>query len=245
MRTPYGPGPLVYAHRGANAYAEDNSLEAFRIAVESGADGIELDVRRTADGHLFLAHDPADPAVGPFALSSLDAITEALPHIVTLREGMGAIPRSVFVNVEVKNHRMDPGFDRSRGIVDQTLDELAAYDDPTRILLSSFDPLATRRAKRVRPDIATGQLVTGRSLRPVSLRWATRHGFESVNVDRGLIEEDPERVVARAAARDLAVLVWTVDEPEVMVDLFSAGVAAVITNDPAIGRDVVDNRLSG
>lgn len=245
MGTPYGPGPLVYAHRGASAHAADNSIEAFVLAVDAGADGIELDVRRTLDGKLILAHEPTHPEIGPFAAASLEDIRDGDPQIVTLEEGMSAIPQSVFVNVEIKNHRMDPGFDRSRGIVDQTLDELIEYDDLSRILISSFDPLSTRRAKRVRPDVATGQLVTGRTLVSAALRWATRHDYEAVNLDRGLVKVNPERVVGRFTDRGLAVMVWTVDDPVTMEQLFAAGVAGVITNDPAIGRSIVDNRVSG
>jgi glycerophosphoryl diester phosphodiesterase len=245
MGTPFGPGPLVYAHRGASAHAPDNSIQAFELAVEHGADGIELDVRRSLDGHLILAHDPAHPAIGPFAAATLEDIKSAVPEVATLKEGMASIPRSVYVNVEIKNHRMDPGFDRSRGIVDQALDELDEYDDISRILISSFDPLSTRRAKRVRPDVATGQLVTGRTLLTVALRWANRHRYQTVNVHHSLVEVDPERVVADARARDLAVAVWTVDEPSVMKTLFEAGVAAVMTNNPAVGRTVIDSDVSG
>lgn len=244
MGTPYGPGPLVYAHRGARAHAPDNSLEAFRIAVEAGADGIELDVRRSKDGRLILAHDAVHPTIGPLARATLEAIQAEDPRIVTLEQGMTAIPRSVFVNVEIKNHRMDPGFDRSRGIVDQTLEELVAYDDPDRILISSFDPLSTRRAKRVMPDIPTGQLVAGRTMMSPALRWAARHRLQAINIDQALVTSDPGDIVTAAAAHGLAVVVWTVDDPSIIKRLFSAGVAAVITNDPAIGRTVVDSRLS-
>ncbi|MCL1598543.1 MAG: glycerophosphodiester phosphodiesterase, partial [Actinomycetia bacterium] len=55
-RTPLTPTPLVYAHRGDRSRAPDNTLEAYGLAVEAGADGIELDVRRTADGVLIMSH---------------------------------------------------------------------------------------------------------------------------------------------------------------------------------------------
>src|SRR3989337_1808807 len=53
-----GP-PLVIAHRGANAYAPENTLAGFRLAGDQGADAIEFDVRATADGHLVVIHDPS------------------------------------------------------------------------------------------------------------------------------------------------------------------------------------------
>ena len=244
-KTPYGPGPLVYAHRGDSAHAKDNSIDAFGRAVDAGADGIELDVRRTADGHLILAHDPTHPDIGPLADASLGKIQSIDDSIPTLRQGLAAIPSSLFVNVEVKNHRLEPGFDALRLIVDQTVDEIVAHDDPTRILMSSFDPFSTRRARKILPELAVGQLVTGRTLVGAALRWAQRFGYQTVNVARSHIDESPETLVVEAARRGLLVAVWTVDDPEEIDRLFRAGVAAVITNDPAIGRQVADRlRLS-
>ena len=57
--------PLVLGHRGAPRAARENTVEAFRRAVELGADGVELDVRRTADDVLVVHHDPAVEGVGP------------------------------------------------------------------------------------------------------------------------------------------------------------------------------------
>ena len=58
--SPLTPRPLIYAHRGDRTRAADNTIEAFDLAVEAGADGIELDVRRTIDGVLVVSHDPVD-----------------------------------------------------------------------------------------------------------------------------------------------------------------------------------------
>ncbi|MGH7590814.1 MAG: glycerophosphodiester phosphodiesterase, partial [Gemmatimonadales bacterium] len=58
------PRPAVLAHRGASGYAYQNSLAAFRLAGEMGADGIELDIHATTDGALVVHHDPAVDGVG-------------------------------------------------------------------------------------------------------------------------------------------------------------------------------------
>jgi len=60
-----GHAPAVVAHRGARAAAPENTLAAFRLAAELGADGVELDVRRTGDGLLAVHHDAALPDLGP------------------------------------------------------------------------------------------------------------------------------------------------------------------------------------
>ena len=51
------PQPVIFAHRGASAYAPENTLAAFELAVQQGADAIELDVKLSADGHAIVMHD--------------------------------------------------------------------------------------------------------------------------------------------------------------------------------------------
>ena len=71
---------LVLAHRGANRYAPENTLAAFARAVELGADGVELDVHRTADGALVVRHDAGTPA-GVLAELTLAEIRAGLPEV--------------------------------------------------------------------------------------------------------------------------------------------------------------------
>jgi glycerophosphoryl diester phosphodiesterase len=239
-RTPYGPGPLVYAHRGASAHARGNSIEAFTLAVEAGADGIELDVRRTLDGILVIAHDAAHRDIGPLADATFATIRDVDDEIPTLAEGLAVIPPHLFVNVEIKNARTDSGFDANRTIVDQTIAQLTETDEPARILITSFDPLSTRRAKLIAPDMAVGQLIAGRTPVGPALRWAHRLGFQTINVDRARLTKHPEEIVVRAAKAGVAVMAWTVDEPDEIAALYLAGVTGVISNDPAIARLVAD-----
>jgi glycerophosphoryl diester phosphodiesterase len=239
MRSPIGPGPLVYAHRGDSAHAPDNTLEAFELAVSAGTDGIELDVRRSADGVLILAHDPVHPALGPLSKLAYDDIVRGDPRVTTLKEALDHIPREVFVNTEVKNHIGEPGFDRTRSIVADMIELIERHDDPARILISSFDPFALSKARRVNPDIARGLLVTGRTHLGAAIRWTRRAGHATVNLARTHLVEDPQHVVDRAADSGLGVVVWTVDDPDEMLRLFGAGVAAIVTNDPGVGRAAV------
>ena len=79
--------PLVLGHRGASAYAGDNTREAFRLVVEQGADGVELDVRFTADDVIVLSHDPHLPGLGVLADHTYEELHEKLPDVLTLDEG--------------------------------------------------------------------------------------------------------------------------------------------------------------
>jgi glycerophosphoryl diester phosphodiesterase len=219
----------------------DNSLDAFAKAAAAGADGIEIDVRRSADGVLILSHDPSHPQIGQLHELSLADIRAVAPEIPTLSEAIEAIPSNVFINVEIKNHFGEPGFDWRRSIVDQTLDELSRITPLDRILLSSFDPFAVGRSRRRRPEVARGLLVTGRTSLRGALLWARLAHHNAVHLDRSHLFEDAADVVTRAAAHDLAVVVWTVDDPHEIEHLFRSGVAAIVTNDPAPARTIAEN----
>src|SRR5574341_425387 len=102
--------PRILAHRGACLVARENTIDAFAQARALGADGIELDVHRSADGVLVVHHDPAAPEFGVLADHSLAEIRAGLPHVPTLEESLDACA-GLHVNVEVKNLPGDPDFD--------------------------------------------------------------------------------------------------------------------------------------
>lgn len=238
MTTPTGPGPLIYGHRGASKLAPDNSIEALVLAAQAGGDGVEIDVRRSSDGVLILAHDSIHPTIGALSAAPFSRIREEDPSIPTLEEGLAAIPAHMWVNVEIKNWKSESGFDRKRTIVDQTVAKLIEVDDPSRMLISSFDPFAMIRAKRIAPSIARGQLVFTNTRLSVGLWWTRLVGHQSVNLPAVYVEDDPAAVVGRAHALGLAVMVYVVDDPDVMRRMFSAGVDMIVTNDVATGAAV-------
>ena len=99
--------PAVWAHRGASASYPENTLEAFAAAVAMGADGIELDVRRTADGVLAVHHDAA--LADGRSIFRFNA--SVLPSTVPMLDAALDVCASVTVNIEIKNVPVDPDYD--------------------------------------------------------------------------------------------------------------------------------------
>ncbi len=238
--TPLGPGPLIYGHRGDRSRAADNTIEAYRLAVEAGAHGIELDVRRTLDGVLIVHHNDRDDAVGVFSAMTFEVLRAMSPQVPTLREAMSAIPPEIFVNVEIKNLPSDAGFDETRSIVDDTIRELRSYDTPSRILLSSFDAPSMERAGIVAPEFLRGQLVTVPVGVDVAVAFATECGMEAVNPSLAQLCENPKSTIALIHASGLAVVAWTVNTPQDVATMAEAGVDVIITDNPALARRVID-----
>ncbi|MCL1593842.1 MAG: glycerophosphodiester phosphodiesterase, partial [Actinomycetia bacterium] len=215
-------------------------IEAYRLAVEAGTDGIELDVRRTSDGVLIVSHDESYPGIGTLSSLEFGAIRELAPKVPTLREAMNSIPGSVFVNVEIKNFPHEKGFDEHRTIVDETIRELRSYDDPKRILMSSFDPVSMHRVRQIAPDLLCSQLVLASV--PLNDGMATAREFEmdAINPNIVHVAADTASIMEALAEAKLRVVVWGVNSPEDVVSMATAGVDAIITDDPGMARTVID-----
>lgn len=239
-RTPLTPTPLVYAHRGDRSRAPDNTLEAYGLAVEAGADGIELDVRRTADGVLIMSHDAQHGDMPPFIDMTMDEVRDKMPEVPTLIEMLEFVPPHVWLNVEIKNDPDDSYHDPTRRIVDQTIATIDEHDSLGRILLSSFDVEAMQRAAELRPDLLRGQLIR----EPVSLEdgiaAATAQKARAVHPNVLYFSDDPEASIGQIHSAGLAAAVWWVNTPDQVRSMVDIGVDVIITDDPAMARRVID-----
>lgn len=225
--------PLVLAHRGARRRAPENTLEAFRRARELGADGVELDVRRTRDGVLVLHHDPG-PVDGP-VLGRVDhpEVRERFPSIPTLAEALD-VCLGLLVNVEIKNLPWEPDFDASERIADDVVALLESRGGD-RVLVSSFHLATVDHLHGRAPDVPTAFLfLAGMDLREVADLAADR-GHVAVHPDlRALGGPEVAEFVTHAHARGLQVNVWTVNEPADMVRMADLGVDALVTDVPDV-----------
>ena len=222
--------PLVLAHRGASRRARENTLEAFALARDLGADGVELDVRRTADHVLVVHHDAEAPGIGLLAAATFAAVRDARPDIPTLAEALD-VCAGLIVNVELKCLPWEPDADAD-GVVVQATAALVR-DCACEIVVSSFDLGTVDAMRACAPEIATGWLTYGRAPADTAL-LAARNGHPWLNPDRNAVLAAPADAVAACRGAGLAVDVWTVDDPDEMSTLAAAGVDALITNVPDV-----------
>ncbi len=234
-----GLAPLVVAHRGARAAAPENTLAAFRLAAELGADGVELDVRRTGDGHLAVHHDAALPELGPLCERSLAELREARPELPTLAESLDACA-PMLVNVEIKNFPGDPDHDPTERVAEAVVDLLHDRGGRDRVLVSSFSLDTIDRVRALDAAIPTGFL-TMPAFDPVEgAVLAAGHGHAAVHpFVLALAGERAAAVAEQAHAVDVAVNVWTVNDPRELRRLAAAGVDALITDVPDVARQAL------
>ena len=226
---------LVFAHRGASAVAPENTLLAFETAVAMGADGIELDVRRTLDGGMAVHHD-AHLADGRLLC---EVATADLPdHVPSLPDALAACGDLV-VNVEIKNWPRDPDHDPALVLAEAVVPILAPLG--VRAIVSSFNLADVDRVRALDPAVPTGALATFGPDADVAGRFvdrARRRGHTAVHPHHGAVTP---HLVDLAHAAGLRVNTWTVDYPDRIRQLAALGVDAIVTNVPdaalaALGR---------
>jgi glycerophosphoryl diester phosphodiesterase len=242
--------PAIIAHRGASAHAPENTLAAFRLALEHGADGIELDAKLTADGQVVVIHDlTVDRTTGGqgivrnMTLAQLQALDAgsffdsafAGEPIPTLAEVFDQIGSRALINVEITNYTSV--WD---ALPDKIADLVIRHHMENSVLFSSFHPLNLLRIKRrlpktpaaiLTPEGRPGWLLRGEIGRLFAPEFI--HPYYADISQNGLAWEHQ---------RGRRVNVWTVNDPESMRRLFKMGIDGIITDDPRLARRIMEER---
>jgi glycerophosphoryl diester phosphodiesterase len=218
--------PWIIAHRGASHDRPENTVDAFRHARTLGADAVELDVRRTADGTLVVIHDPV---IGgrPVVETTRSRLAAVAPSVPDLTDALAACS-GLWVDVEVKNDPSEPDWEPEATLAGTVVRLLAGRDD---IVISSFDPASVGIA--VAAGMRAGLLVD-EGVDPIAA-MATVGGLEFLFPPLGSMDAAGE-VVAAASASGVEVGVWWTDNPATMRRLAAAGVGAIFTKSPDVAR---------
>ena len=241
MQIPTGR-PWVIAHRGASRALRENTVPAFREAFARGADAVELDVRRTADGALVVHHDAVVPDVGAIIELERDDLEEAAPWIPDLTDALAACA-GMWVNVEIKNSPADPDWDETHGVAALTAAVLSRAGSIDRFLVSSFNPDTLAAAAEAFPGVRTGWIADAvvDPLQAIELAASASHTSVHPHVDT-IGGQKANEVVTAATEAGLQVIVWTVDDEDEILRLADAGVHGIITNAPNTARSVLQHR---
>jgi glycerophosphoryl diester phosphodiesterase len=226
---------LVIAHRGASAAFPDNTLAAFAGAVAQGADGVELDVRRTADAHLALSHDDTLPDGTVVVDADFADLPEDIPD---LAGALDVCTPLAVVNIEIKNWPDDKDFDPTEQLAAAVVSLLEARGelDDGRNLISCFHLPTIDRVHELAPGLATAWLLGLIEDAGALIDTAAERGHRAVHPHHAFVDE---AFVTRAHAAGLAVNTWTCDDPERIAWLADVGVDAVVTNVPDIALQAI------
>ena len=222
---------LILGHRGASHHARENTLEAFALARTEGADGVELDVRRTADGVLVVHHDAHVPAVGLLSQMPFTRVREEAPWLPTLAEALDTCA-GMFVNVEVKCLPWEPDADHESHVANAAADLI--LEKGANTVMSSFHFAAIDALRTYAPSIPTAFLEHGQDLN-FTRDLVKMRGHEWLHPDKAsMLAANTADIVRACHDQNLRVNVWTVDDPDEMRRLADAGVDGIITNVPDV-----------
>lgn len=235
--------PLFIAHRGASAYAPENTLPAFRLARDLGCHGLEFDVQLTNDGIPIVIHD-----------ETLDRTTDRKGQVSALtwkefqsidaggwkgKKWRGVkVPRleevliefrSMLLNIELKNS-VNP----YPGLEEKVLTLIERHCDVSRVIVSSFNHESLKKIKRLAPCIRTGVLYDTEPADAVG--YAAKLGANAAHPYYKFLTKEK---IDAFHARGFAVNAWTVDKPADMANLIRMGVDGIITNYPDRLRTVL------
>ena len=241
------PRPIIIAHRGASLHAPENTMEAYRLAMQQGADGIELDTKLTADGEVIAIHDQTvdrttngHGRVATFSLADLRALDAGSffseqfrgAKIPTLNEVLEVFGKQGFINIELTNYSTPR---------DQLVEKICAlvqkHNLQKKILFSSFFASNLKRAAHLLPEVPRGLL----ALRGWKGMWARSFGFMfgEFQASHPYITDVNPPQVARVHKLKRRIHVWTANSEQDLLRLKNWSVDGIFTDDPLTAVRVI------
>ncbi|MBR2589337.1 MAG: hypothetical protein IKE65_00260 [Clostridia bacterium] len=242
---------LILGHRGASAYAPDNTRAAFELAIQMGADGVETDIHLTKDGIPVIQHnyeiDRNSNGKGyveemtyeellQFDFGSWKGEQFKGEKIMTLDECLDFAHKHMrLINLELKQTK-----NLNSPIVEKTLEVVKKYKMTDRVLLSSFDHELLKKAQRLCPELLIGALYDEAEVEQNNIydilkdapQYVADLGFDFANPHVDYLCE--EGIVDKFTQKGIGVAVWTVDKPYIAQQCVECGVKCIITNKPDV-----------
>ncbi len=234
----------VMAHRGASAYAPENTMEAFSLALDMGAQGIELDVHLTKDNRVVVCHDYdigrtsdgqgfiKDMTYGELKRYNFSGRFPGGAHRIPLLEEVLELVkgRDAEVNVELKS-----GDVTYEGLEHRAMEVVRGFRMGDRVLYSSFDHYALRRLRFLDPACRIGLLYSSLLYEP----WNYARVLMANALHPRYVALSVAGFVDAAHRAGMEVNVWTVDQPEQIRKYHNMGVDRIITNVPDLALKII------
>ncbi len=232
----------IMAHRGASAIAPENTMAAVWKAIDSGAQWVEIDVQETADGEVVVIHDRDLKRIGRVPLNVASSTLEELQEVdigswfgaefsdervPTLEQVLKLCKGRIRVNIELKYYGAQQQLERRVG------DIVDAIGMSEQVAVMSLDLNGIRKMRELRPDLIVGLLssVSVGNLAELEVDFlALNARFASRRLIRHIHEQGKD------------VMVWTINDPIGMSAMVSRGVDVIITDEPALGRSLMEQR---
>ncbi len=235
---------MIIAHRGAAGKAPENTMAAVQQAIKDGTDWVEIDVQETSDGEIIVVHDSDFMKLAGVSSkvweSTLQQVREidvgswfgpefSDQRIPTLKEVLEAARDKARVLIELKYYGHDEQLEQ------RVIDIVEATDMVDQVAVMSLKNAAIQKVRTLRPDWKIGLLSA------TAVGNLTGLDVDFLAVNTGMAKS---AFVRSAHAAGKQVMVWTVNDPLSMFRISSLGIDGIITDEPAMGRDVLAERAT-
>ncbi|MBL8049815.1 MAG: hypothetical protein JNM46_01210 [Anaerolineales bacterium] len=235
------PSPIILAHRGDLAHAPENTIPSFSQAIQKGADGVELDAKLTADGHVIVIHDATVDRTtngkGKVASFGLDEIRKldagtwfdskfSGTQVPLLEEVFETVGKDKLINIELTNYSTPKD-----GLTRKVCELIKKHNNQEQIIFSSFFASNLKIAMQILPEVPRGLL----AMPGLIGLWARSFGFMfgEYQALHPHISNASKEQIQRAHRLKRRVHVWTANTPEEITRLRDWGVDGIFTDDPA------------
>jgi glycerophosphoryl diester phosphodiesterase len=234
----------ITAHRGSSITAPENTMAAIMLAIEEGADFVEIDVQETSDGTVVLVHDKDLLRVFGIRKGIWEVSFEELKdldsggwfssdfsdqRLATLDQVIKAVRGKAKLNIELKFNG------HQKKLASEVVRIVRENDFGEDCILTSLDYAGLLRARAAGPELRTGLIVTS------SIGDVTKLEGELISVSANAVTRD---LIDRARQADLEVHVWTINSVPLMNKMIGMGVDQIITDDPKLLGEVMAERAT-
>lgn len=216
---------LRIGHRGARAYAPENTIKSFEKAIEIGVDAVELDIRKTSDNELVVIHDAdikrttnGKGLVSELTLKEIKSFSADGEKIPTLDETLNFLDKKVKVFIELKE----------TGVEEQVLSIVRSKGLEKNVVIVSFLEDALKKVRELDSDIETG-LIYAKHRNPVKAALDLK-----ANYLLALYRFTHSANVQKAHENGLKMVVWTINNPDEVNEYFNKGVDGIASDKPDI-----------
>ena len=232
----------IFAHRGAAGSAPENTLASFKQAIKDGTDWIELDVQESKDGEVVVIHDSdvmklagVSPKIWESDLEALKKIDIgswfdkkfAGEKIPTFKEVLEVAKGKVKVLIELKYYGHDDALEQ------KVVEIVESFDMSKEVAVMSLKPAQVKKIKALRPEWESGILLS-KVIGDVS-----KMDVDFLAVNLGMMHPSLIKTTHKAGKK---LYVWTADDPLIIFKMLTLGVDGIITNEPALARQVMEER---
>ena len=236
----------IFAHRGFSSQYPENTMTAFRKALEAGADGIEFDARLTADGQIVIMHDPTvdrttngKGKVRNLSFAEIRKLDAGLKkgmvfeneRVPMLEEVLAEFGGKLLLNIELCNY--DEGDERA--LANETVELIEKYDLIDSVIVSSFRFNNLVYVKDMNPGISCGLLAL-QGIKGFLARNLLNHSV-SVDAVHPYYTDVSEKLIRREQQCGRKIRAYTVNDPKDIRHMYDMGADAIFTDDPLSAKE--------